>query len=463
MRARDVPWPALCLLGAALIAAAVGRPTTALLLGVLAGARATVAAFPAAERALEQSLRAAGRAAGALIEWVLLTVVAIAILVPIAAARRVLHRNPLTEHRSPSWIPVDRSPMPSRAAVGRSTRAEQVGRAARIGVTVVAIAVLAAGLQDRVGAIRGPDPFEPGQPARAEQPQGELLDAEQGRVYADLRPDPQLGWTLPDRFDGEVVNVRDGHRVSTGSVPGTPLIWFFGGSALWGSAQRDAHTIPSAVAGAAAQTGSPVRVVNFGVFGYTSVQEVGAFERALQRSDPPDIAVFYHGFNDLTVGAGALFAGVPPGSQVLAPLPPLRGSRVAWRSPRAPIHRITIDSVVRSVLAAHERSMARAERLARDHGVRLIWFWQPSAFTTSSTVPGSLTGLGYSEATWRSMAALHRSTANALPPSTVDLTDALRGRADVFVDPVHTNELGAAVVGRALWRHLQPEIIRVHR
>ena len=52
--------------------------------------------------------------------------------------------------------------------------------------------------------------------------------------------------------------------------------------------------------------------------------------------------------------------------------------------------------------------------------------------------------------------------AQPLPDGLIDVTDALDGVTDtVYFDQVHTHELGAAVVARAMYRHLRPVLERL--
>ena len=130
-----------------------------------------------------------------------------------------------------------------------------------------------------------------------------------------MRWEPYTYWRrMP--FTGRHVNVDSaGLRASWRPPPSTARpfrIWFFGGSTLWGTGARDAHTIPSEVARLlTARAGRPVEAVNFGESGYVSGQEVVALQRALVAGGRPDAVVFYDGVNDSFAAFQSGHAGWP--------------------------------------------------------------------------------------------------------------------------------------------------------
>jgi hypothetical protein len=119
----------------------------------------------------------------------------------------------------------------------------------------------------------------------------------------------------------------------------------------------------------------------------------------------------------------------------------------------------------RGALAAsiYERGVGLARRLAGSYGFRTAFFWQPFLYS-KRIVSGEdeLRGwLGTDADAWR---AADRSARSQLDPAVVDLSDSLNGtRKPVMYDFVHTNELGARVVARALYERLRPELLRLSR
>jgi len=155
------------------------------------------------------------------------------------------------------------------------------------------------------------DTFDPAaQPAFSGSPwAGELL-AEQATLPG-VR-DTYLGYRL-DSLSRKYTNVVDGARVSY-QQPGDGkklLVWFFGGSALFGDGQRDEHTIPSEFARTAEAAGVPVEVRNYGRPGIAMWQELELFEQLVGTGQKPDFVVFYDGFNDLAWQLNVLLTTVP--------------------------------------------------------------------------------------------------------------------------------------------------------
>jgi len=81
-------------------------------------------------------------------------------------------------------------------------------------------------------------------------------------------------------------------------------VWMFGGSAMWGTGSPDEETIPSHLSKLLNQReGIDSRVFNFGESGYVSTQELVYLVRKLQTERPPDVVIFYDGFNEALVVA----------------------------------------------------------------------------------------------------------------------------------------------------------------
>ena len=286
-------------------------------------------------------------------------------------------------------------------------------------------------------------------------------------------------------------NSQDGVRRSYEpdvSRAGTPVVWFFGGSTMWGEGQRDQHTIPSEVARLAEADGRPIQVVNFGERGYTNWQEMMLFEQELAHRRSPDLVVFYDGLNergiqdeqrtgdpthyDLASISQALVDehtvpedGLPVPSARPAPPPAelfdlwaryaevsavgkavrrLQGMfslapAEARTSTRAldPEDQRTVDDTVSIYL----RGVSLERYLAVEHGVEPVFFWQPFE---GSTQPGS---------------PYQAATSAVSGHGIIDLTHALDnpGRP-VYLDGGHTNELGAHLVARAMYEHLRSRL-----
>jgi hypothetical protein len=99
-------------------------------------------------------------------------------------------------------------------------------------------------------------------------------------------------------FEGKTITVVGpyGQRRTVGPTDATkPLVYFFGGSTIWGTGADDANTIPSQFAQL-----SGLRAENFGEAAYTAHQSLVLLIQVLQDGHRPDIVVFYDGVNEVS-------------------------------------------------------------------------------------------------------------------------------------------------------------------
>jgi lysophospholipase L1-like esterase len=500
---------------AAILATVLVLLTTASLLSP------TVAA--AADRVTWAIERWAGRFLGV----VLLSIVNLLVITPIAAVLRLVGHDPLALGLRPDaqsfWRPV-----PRRRGAGdgaglyrRPFAYERVPRSApgasrlpfprlRAGLTVVAaVALLDVAVGSAINLVGGEDEAEPvsllanpGVAAGRDEPWVDTLGDEISAVWRAKPFDPFLGWTMPD-FRGRYVRVEGGVRRTAVPPPAAAAdpvdIFFFGGSTMFGSYQREDHTIPAEFARLAAADGVPVRVVNHGRMGYVNWQEVLQLEELVTDGSVPDLAVFYDGFNELlsqfTLGphdepthVGAteiderLREGVQPGQESLR-----KALRREWQE-RSAVHRVArrlglaerdavdLGSIGSSfqgkqpeqperrgvkAAAIHARGVDIARRLAGSYGFESAFFWQPSLYS-KQVRPGEdglASTLGADPPSWR---AADRAARARLRAPVRDIGDALDDvRNPVMYDFVHTNEAGARAVARRLYEELRPRLARL--
>jgi hypothetical protein len=114
---------------------------------------------------------------------------------------------------------------------------------------------------------------------------------EQERTYYSY-----IGWRRRP-YSGETINIVGilGERLTARHPrPRPEQVYFFGGSAMWGTGSRDIDTIPSQFA---LRTGLQAR--NFGESAYTAHQSLEMMMRLLQGGERPAAVVFYDGVNDV--------------------------------------------------------------------------------------------------------------------------------------------------------------------
>lgn len=427
--------------------------------------------------------RRIAHAAGAVVGGILLTLVFAVVILPLWAGAWLFGIDPLRASRRSSWVvPVGRRPAPRRTfTIDRRRRtAAPPPASAALGwaLRLLVLVALVLGAVRLVGD-RGSGTPEPGYDvttAAAYAGQPRLLDllAEQAQAWLTVHYVPNLDFALGD-FDGEVVNQVDGRRVSVspdGDDPAARTVWFFGGSTMYGIGQRDGHTIPSAFARAAVDAGIPTRVENFGVPAYLTFQQALALEAALRDGPPPDLVVFYGGFNDTFSGMlRPLVPGEPgvPSHGFGIDIDALLDDRVAeiiGAEPGDEAHASTLPSAedrYEGVLAQYERGVALALDLLAPRGIPLVELWQPTVFSRAVPVAGesaSLHDIGWDDFQVRRWAAVDRAVRDRLPSRVVDLGGAFDGTTDpVFTDQVHTSELGATIVGAAIFDQVRDHLV----
>ncbi|MEX0768249.1 MAG: SGNH/GDSL hydrolase family protein, partial [Microthrixaceae bacterium] len=333
--------------------------------------------------------------------------------------------------------------------------------------------------------------------------------------FREIQTTPSSYWPFtesrPKKFEGTYVNIEGWSRATYApkNLSGdAPVVWMFGGSTTWGEGQRDDYTIASYLARLAQDAGTPIRVVNYGQRGWTHFQEMILFEQLLASEPAPDVALFYDGANEINAqtlgakgvpthtladqyaevlgGSGGIDSEFAPETQAQAPP---SGAQLAWASY---LRNSAIQKFVRvakqqfdtpagasearpsqsdsnsdnepsttasnsqdaglqstgvgqnyvksqvdaeRALDVYGRGRAMTTHLAEDYGVVPIFLWQPV------------------------MAGEAEIWANEnISEPTINISDALESREDVFIDGGHTNEEGARIVAERIWAELAPMV-----
>ena len=495
----------------------IGWHELAVIVAVAASVIGGVTAVSAsARRAVERVFAAVGRAVGQVLTVILLGVVQLVIFAPASLLARLFRTDPLdplARHGDGTsrWVSrrADERRMPRRQYADeryRTRTAETVVgsprwlRGAIGGLVLLLAADIALGsllvrLDDDtddspVAAVFAFDPLA--QDALAGQ-------ADAATTMSDLEAagsgvaDPFIGWRFSDDyvFESTTVNIADGARATSPSplAAEDPLdVWFFGGSTIYGSGQRDEATIPSWVVRLAADTGTAIRATNFGHPAYANWQQVQLLEHHLTRGGRPDVVIFYDGFNDLTLqtqfgvhdepthlGFGV---GEAADQSVGAPEETVAETVRDWWSDHSAVARAydrvadlfrddpairiadtdaapidTIDPIAAADAAVtiHRRGVEHVQALGESYGFESLFLWQPFLYTRDGRTAAEeqLVGLpGYDTDVWFPMT--ERARARLADP-VVDLSDVLdHVPGSVFWDFVHTNEEGARLVAESI-------------
>ncbi|MFM7069306.1 MAG: SGNH/GDSL hydrolase family protein, partial [Actinomycetes bacterium] len=227
-----------------------------------------------------------------------------------------------------------------------------------------------------------------------------------------------------------------------------PVIWMFGGSTVFSIGQRDLHTLPSAVARAAARNGTPVKVRNFGVPGDVAWQENRRLQIELARNgERPDLVVFYDGYNDVQYLYGFPWASRGEGIDPIGPLdrlhmPVLDDLQVLndaetyivdapdTRSASQRSNRTTVTGAV----AQYRFADAESKMILAAAKIPMLRFNQPRLWSRATPVEGELPVSANER-------ALARAFDAQLPPGTINIAGVYDNvRTPVYNDLVHTSE-----------------------
>jgi hypothetical protein len=293
-------------------------------------------------------------------------------------------------------------------------------------------------------------------------------------------------------YGGQFINVDSaGLRVTPQPGPGSQLsrlVWFFGGSTMWGTFQRDSATIPAVAASRWAERGArDLDVVNRGEYGYVFTQEVLALELALRRGERPAVVVFLDGINDVASAWMNDRAGLPQnesnrvaefrvGRLLSAEVQGTRDEpralmttavlvlgrlafvqRVLQSSPRRPASRPLADSTGAEVARAYAGAAEWVEALAARYGFVPFYVWQPQPLTTRKPVSAFERAATDQSDPMRTFAmaadtAVARAMARVAGPRFISLTGMFDDdSASVFLDFIgHTTEAAAARIAVAI-------------
>ncbi len=234
---------------------------------------------------------------------------------------------------------------------------------------------------------------------------------------------PYVHWEHPP-LQGRYINMdRNGLRATWNPPPqdvaGDPppvRVFTFGGSTMWGWGVRDHYTIASHLGKLLHAKGHRAEVMNYGKIAYVSTQDVIALLRCIQRGEIPDIALFYHGINEVLASYEHGKVGYPLRSRFRCVEPdrgpwaqgqeflsgnfwgfrrfvaglrrrirpwPLRDTGPDESRPTFPVN----DETARQMVRVYEANLAAIESLGRRYGFEPLFYWQPVLFSKRHRSP----------------------------------------------------------------------------
>ena len=313
-------------------------------------------------------------------------------------------------------------------------------------------------------------------------------------------------------YKGRYINIDNaGRRVTP--QPTTPAmpsakVFFLGGSTLWGTDQRDDHTIPAEAARrlqTLAGAGKRIEVSNLGETGYVSTQDFLTLLLELRAGNVPDVVVFYDGIND--VGTTVQFGtpGLPQNESKRAAefalgraidrsgferglgkdMKALRAlsaeaikqsSLYNWaqsKKPRPQLTFIAADSAARGTARVYAANMRAVEALATRYGFDALYVWQPNLHTTEKVLTpfesSLMRGIKANDFERRIRETqlllppiLDSAMATVAPARFVDASSLFRGDTmAVYTDRIgHNTEAAIPTIVDAFWPALQTLVTR---
>lgn len=237
-------------------------------------------------------------------------------------------------------------------------------------------------------------------PESEDRPDSQLAYRRELASALRLEWDPETCWDFP-AVQGTYINVDGQGRRKTWSDPRTSAtpeiqrIWCFGGSTLWGFGSRDDHTLPSEIARLLAADGHVVQIDNYAVPGYVLAQECSLYLRRLRFEEPPDLVVFFDGYNDLVSAFVNQEAGVPLWNYHYQQGMRTRlwhasgtyrvGRQLLWQhlpalvTEAGPPH-AKLNDLAQQAVDDYLQRTALITTVNRSLGIRTLFFWQPTLF-----------------------------------------------------------------------------------
>ncbi len=297
------------------------------------------------------------------------------------------------------------------------------------------------------------------------------LPAYEGVAWADELQEAQARHVVNGTLTSRYANIRGGRRVTSAPAPCESCphasLWFSGGSAAFGTGQRDDHTIASdLVRIAAREDGIVLDVTNVSHDGYTfQLESQWEVAQSLRTEEPPDLLVFYNGWNDVMAQLAADY--LRPGEAdrtVSAILPPdlaaiNEDTEAFLRSDVGP-------EAGRTAAARYRRIQDETDAMAGRAGVETAYFLQADALTSAFQLQPyeRLTGLPTQELLDSPLGQALDAMAESLGSRVVDLRGLFAGSDEpVFLGLVHQNERGAETVAERIYQDLRPRILELAR
>jgi hypothetical protein len=272
-------------------------------------------------------------------------------------------------------------------------------------------------------------------------------------------------------FESDTVNVTDGIR-QTWRAPACDCrrvrMWLLGGSAAFGWWQSDDVTIASQLARTAWERGIALDIDVYANPGWVLGQEHRLFTELSATREPPDVAVFYDGGNELQrqrfrneAGRGADESPTSYAEDDIDRL--LRQGPFPWnpeelneRGSAPKSGQLPPAQTAEHAMNRYLKDLKLARRSADAVGVEPVFVWQPLLVTAGRAAgnPGALP-----DQDWALYEAMLDAALPMLPDNVLDMSDSLDDVGHpLFKDLFHHNAEAAGIIADDLFEYLQPQL-----
>lgn len=295
--------------------------------------------------------------------------------------------------------------------------------------------------------------------------------------------EPFIVWNA-NEYHGKWINMdHDGIRKTWMSPGATPpaatRIFVMGGSAIWGIGARDDYTIPSDLSKLLNATNPQYVVANYGIPGFTLLQEIVKLTLLLEDGRLPDYVVFYDGANDvysayqagrvvnlldfreiqekieaspITLGLKYMIAKcriVQATEKILA----FFHLQYNYQEGAAQFTENQLETLAKDIAEHYKNSVSLLHKLSKVYNFNYTLFWQPVIFNEISMVEDETKLDPHCQD--KNLAKLFKVVAanlvNSSIPRWVDLSEALhQAPKPVYIDFCHLTESGYATVSATM-------------
>ncbi len=294
-----------------------------------------------------------------------------------------------------------------------------------------------------------------------------------------LHYEPFIQWN-GNAYSGKWINVDHAGMRKTwtppGSIPPAPkLIFVMGGSAIWGIGARDDYTIPSDLSKLLNATNKQYLISNYGIPGYTFLQEIVKLMLLLKDGQRPDYIFFYDGSNEvysayqtgrivnlldfeeirekmeaspITLGLKYMLAKcriVQATEKTLA----LFHLQYNYQEGAARFTEKQLEALGKDIAKSYKESASFLQYLSETYNFNYILFWQPIIFYEIRVTDDEIRFDPHCRD--KNLAKLFKivkaNLVNSPPPRWIDLSGALdQAPKPTYIDFCHLTESGYATV-----------------